>query len=327
VAIACLSASSAVAPVKLLLPGGKGGIGFDDLGFSPTLRRIMVPAGRTGNLDLIDPTSRQITSIGGFAVTSAFAGGHGEGITSVDEGKGYLLVTDRTAKRLYIIDPRRHRALTSAPLAASPDYVRFVAPTDEIWVTEPRARRIEIFSLRAGTVPKPVHAGFIAVRSGPESLVIDRRGGRAFTNSWQGTTMAIGLKQRAITARWSNGCQGARGLALDSVRNLLFTGCAEGKLTVFDLHDGKLRGSVSSGNGVDIIAYNSQLRHVYVPGADSATMTIVGISPAGKPSVLATVKTASGAHCVISDDADEIYVCAPAAGSLLIYQDSFPTAR
>ena len=50
------------APAKLALPGGDGGIGFDDLMFSPALHRVLAPAGRTGKLDLIDPNTRKVES-------------------------------------------------------------------------------------------------------------------------------------------------------------------------------------------------------------------------------------------------------------------------
>jgi hypothetical protein len=76
------------APIAIILPGGKGGIGFDDLEFSTPLQRVLVPAASTGTLDLIDPETSQVSSIGGFTAISKFAGGHGEGITSVDEGRG-----------------------------------------------------------------------------------------------------------------------------------------------------------------------------------------------------------------------------------------------
>src|SRR4051812_16680957 len=44
-----------VAPIAL--PGGPPGIGFDDLRFSAALGGVLVPAGRSGNVDLIDPAS------------------------------------------------------------------------------------------------------------------------------------------------------------------------------------------------------------------------------------------------------------------------------
>jgi hypothetical protein len=44
-------------PTTIQLPGGESGIGLDDLRYSRKLGRVLVPAGRTGNLDLIDPVS------------------------------------------------------------------------------------------------------------------------------------------------------------------------------------------------------------------------------------------------------------------------------
>src|SRR5512144_1087964 len=94
---ALLVASVAVAkpeiakPTKLALPGGEGGIGFDDLTFSPSLHRVLAPAGRTGKLDLIDPKTQKIEAIAGFSAgADKFGGGHGEGTTSADAGGGFL---------------------------------------------------------------------------------------------------------------------------------------------------------------------------------------------------------------------------------------------
>ncbi|MGH7837195.1 MAG: YncE family protein, partial [Candidatus Binataceae bacterium] len=159
--------------ISLPLPGGEAGIGLDDLGFAPSIGKVLVPAGRTGLLDLIDPDTKSIASIGGFSSSDAFAHGHGEGITSADYGRGLLFVTDRTVKRLSVVDPNRRSIVASAPLATEPDYVRFVSDTSEVWVTEPSAQRIEIFRLPRAETPQPVHAAFIAVPGGPESLVID----------------------------------------------------------------------------------------------------------------------------------------------------------
>ncbi|HET7041625.1 MAG TPA: hypothetical protein VFI13_06390, partial [Gemmatimonadales bacterium] len=71
------------------LPGGEGGIGLDDLAFPPGLRQVVVPAGRTGKIVLIDPQSRKTREITGFKSTPAGTGAHDAGPTSADEGKGY----------------------------------------------------------------------------------------------------------------------------------------------------------------------------------------------------------------------------------------------
>src|SRR5258705_2822568 len=182
---------AALAPKTIPLPGGEGGIGLDDLRYSPSLQRVLVPAGRTGSLDLIDPATCTVTTISGFGATGSFAGGHGDGTTSVDEGAGFLFAIDRTSKKVDVVDPVKRSIVSSATLAGDPDYVRFVAATNELWVTEPDAEQVEVFRLPAGTAPTPEHVAVIAVKGGPESLVIDGKRGRAYTHLWEGTTVAI----------------------------------------------------------------------------------------------------------------------------------------
>jgi DNA-binding beta-propeller fold protein YncE len=327
---ACLglgAASIALAPKPLDIPGGKAGIGFDDISFAPALDRVMVPAGRTGDLDLIDPATWRITSIGGFTAHARFGGFHAQGVTSADAGAGLIFAADRDANKLEVVDPRARMILASAALGAEPDYVRYVSVTNEVWVTEPRAARIEVFSLAPRGVAKPTHSGFIAIPGGPESLVIDTIRGRAYANHWTDATVAINLQTRKIAARWRNGCKGSRGLALDNSRGMLLVGCAEGALHVLDLASGKVVGSASSGDGVDIIAYNPLLQHAYLPGAKSATMAMVGISSSGAAHVLATVATAKYAHCAAADDRNNVYVCDPVGGRLLVFHDSLPAAK
>jgi DNA-binding beta-propeller fold protein YncE len=306
-------------------PGGGHGIGFDDLGFAPTLRKVMVPGGSTGKLALIDPDSQKMEIIGGFSERARYFGGHGEGITSSDAGRGLIYVTDRSSRLLDIVDPSTKKIVGSTRLASGPDYVRFVLETKEVWVTEPEAQRIEIFSLTDHGTPTATHTGFIPVPGGPESLVIGR--GQAFTHLWRGITLAVELKKRTTLSRWPNGCRGSRGIALDEKRGFLFAGCDEGKLNVLDFKTGKIVSRASAGAGVDVIAFNQKLAHVYVPGADSGTVAIVGISATGAATVLKTTDTVGGAHCVTTDDRDQVYVCDPVHGKILVFKDTLPTSE
>ncbi len=320
--------SSAAKPTPLALPGGAGGIGFDDLRLARGLGRLLIPAGRTGNLDLIDPATDAVTPIGGFRAEASSAGGHDFGVTSADEGEGYLFATDRTAQRLEVVDPAAGKIVGGAKLGSGPDYVRYVAPTREIWVTEPDRQRIEIFRLGApGKPPAPVHEAFLMVPAGPESLVIDPDRGRAYANRWSGTTVALDLRARAEVARWPNGCKGSRGLALDGARGYLFGGCAEGKAVALDVRNGYPLGDLATGAGVDIIDYDPGLSHLYVPGARSATLTIAGVSARGGLSLLGTVGTAPGAHCVVADGRGRALVCDPGRGRLLVARDPYPASK
>lgn len=314
---------AAALPAVVTLPQGAPGIGFDDLRFSPELDRVLVPAGRSGNIDLVDPTSGASTAIGGFSAEARFGGGHDFGVTSVDLADKRLYATDRTALKLDVIDIDTKAIVAKTTLAASPDYVRFIAPTGEIWVTEPDADQIEIFRLPKGGAPE--QAAILKTKGGPESLVIDATRGKAYAHLWAGKTIAIDLKSRAITDTWPNGCQGSRGIALDEPHGWLFAGCAEGKAVTLDIaHGGKQLSSLSNGAGVDIIDYSPSLGHLYLPGGKSATMAILGVSASGELSLLGVVPTASYAHCVTVDKHGTAFVCDPGHGQLLVVKDTFP---
>jgi len=318
--------ASAPAAQAVELPGGSGGIGFDDLQFSSSLKRVLVPGGRTGNLYLVDPETRSVSSIGGFSPSKTFGGGHGEGITSVSEGESRLFVTDRTALTLLVVDPASKKIVARAKLAASPDYVRYVAPTREVWVTEPDKDQIEVFQLSGQTGSAPTHAALIAIKNGPESLVVDAARGRAYTHLWSGITLAIDLKARAVVARWKNLCKDSRGIALDEAKAYVFVGCSEGRAVVLDAgHDGKVVGDSQTGaRGVDIIDYDRILHHLYIPGATSATLATLGVGGDGSLTDLGKAASPAGGHCVVSDQGGRAYVCDPKNGRLSVFRDPFP---
>jgi len=309
------------------LPDGRGGVGFDDLRYDATLDQVLAPGGRTGNVDLVDPSSQAVMPIAGFSAQPRFSGGHDDGPTSADAGHGLIFVTDRTTRRLSVVDPATRAIVASVALASSPDYVRYVAPTGELWVTEPDQEQIEVFTLPDAPKPIPKRAAVIVVKGGPESLVIDPQRQRAYTHLWVGATVAIDLNNRTIVAQWPNGCDGSRGIALDERRGWLFAGCAEGAAGVLDVdHDGQQLSNIRVGAGVDVIDYNPTLAHLYLPGATSATMAIVGVSASGTLSLLGTIATARDAHCVAADTHATAWVCDPDHGQLLQITDSFPAA-
>lgn len=328
--LATLLAAAAGAPqtVPLPLPGGEAGIGFDDLRFSPALRRVVVPAGRTGRLDLVDPVSRELESIDGFSHRDARSSGHGDGTTSADVGDGFLFAIDRTDRSLVVVAPRERRIVARARLGGAPDYVRWVEATHEVWVTEPERERIEMFRLeRTGAAPTLVRAGTIRVAGGPEALVVDAASGRAYTNTFGSASVAIDARTHAVAARWSNGCRGARGIDLDAGRGLLFVGCAEGRVVSLDAVHGNVVGAARTGNGVDGLAYSPSLAHLYVPAGQAATLTIVAVGEHGALDVLGTVPTAPDAECAVADDRGNVWVCDPGRGRLLIVPDPFARAR
>jgi hypothetical protein len=323
--VALALAAAPLTPTPLTLPGADGPVGFDDLRFSVELHRVLVPAGRTGRIDLVDPEKRAIEEITGFSASGDPGRGHGQGTTSADSGEGLVFASDRTQRSLVVADPATRRIVARTELGGGPDYVRWVGATREVWVTEPGRKVIETFRLEGRSPPRLTRTGTIDVPDGPESLEIDPGRRRAYTNTWHDVTIAIDVESRAIVGRWENGCSGSRGLAVDAKRGLVFVGCDEGKAVVIDA--GRVVGDAPAGAGVDVIAYDARASHLYVPGGEAADLTVIGVGAGGALRVLGKIPTARDAHCVAADDLGNVYVCDPANGRLLTFRDPFPPSR
>jgi DNA-binding beta-propeller fold protein YncE len=326
-AIAIAACGSSADGRSVPLPNGDAGIGFDDLRYSSALHAVLAPAGRTGSLALIDPDSLRVTSIAGFSASSSYDGSHDFGATSVDEGRGLLFVTDRTSQKLHVVDPKAGAIVASMTLAAGPDYVRYVAATDEVWISEPSASQIEIVALAKDATATPSSAATIPIANGPESLVIDQRAGRAYTHRWQSSTVVLDVMSRSVVAEWPNGCAGARGLAVDEARGFFFAGCLEGTLSVLDAaHDGRVLSSIARGSGYDVIGYNPALGHVYLAGTACRCLVVLGVSASGQLSLLGRFGATSSAHCAAADDRGHAWVCDPDGGQLWRVDDPYPAS-
>jgi len=315
-------------PVHVNLAGGTPGIGFDDLRYSPRLHRVLVPAGRSGRLALIDPDTLRTTSLALFSSKPDYSGGHDDGPTSVDEAGGRLAVTDRTTHTLVVFDATAPEHALTVPLGSEPDYVRFVPTTHEIWVTEPDAERIEVLSDAANAAnAAPVPSATIAVADGPESLVVDAVRGRAYTHRWHGATLAIDVKTRAVVGQWSNGCEGSRGIAVDEQRGWLFASCSEGVVSVLDAeHDGALLSRIDAGAGFDVMGYSERLGHLYLSGSACRCTVVLGVDSHGQLSLLERAPGPPAAHCAVGDDRGHIWVCAPETGSVIRSTDRHPAS-
>jgi len=308
----------------IAIPGGSAGIGLDDMGFVPELGKILVPAGRTGALALIDPKSNEVTLIPKVAAVSPSAprgprGRHrGGGTTSAVYVDGRFVASDHGGPALVVVGAKSHKVLGKAPLKSGPDYVRSVPSRHEVWVTEPRAEQIEILAYSPAGPTYLTSKDTITVPGGPESLVVDEGRGRAYANLWKDETVVIDLATLKVAQHWKNGCAGSRGLAEDPVHGLLFVGCSEGGVSVLALDsDGRVLAHAAAGTGVDIVAFNAAYRRLFVPGARSATLTVFSVSTNGKLTPEGTYATARGGHCVATDPAGDAFVCDPRTGTII----------
>lgn len=312
------------------IPDGKDGIHFDDISFSRELQMVLVPAGHTGKLYLIDPATLAMTSVGGFS-SSAGAPQKGQniGISSAASGDGFLFVADHGIHMLDAVPVKGGGIAASVPLAGEADFVRYVPDVHEVWVTEPDSKdqkRIEVFAFIAGPKPALAHSFDIPVPAGPESLTVDERRHQVYTNVGRNVAV-IDVPTHRIVAQWPNGCEKSRGTAIDEDRGFLFVACGEGMAVVLNTNEGGQQTDIQAvGSGIDLIDYNPKLAHLYVPSSKNKTLYVLGVSSKGGLSMLGSGKSADRSHCVAADDQNNVWVCDPQHGQLLRYQDSFPSA-
>jgi hypothetical protein len=320
------------------LPDNKPGIGFDDMRYSPELKKLIVPAGRTGAIDLVDPQSLQITTISGFTASMSFTlGKHRNGSTSADYGNGKIFAIDNETKTVKVVDPTTKMVTGSTMLANAPDYIRWVEPTKELWVTMPQNPGVtvtmpEIEVLKVPDTGPPTHSMNITFpTTGPEALYIDTKRNRAYTNNgFGGNTYAVDLMTHMTVETWKNGCTALTvDLEYDDARGFLMVVCAAGRLAVLDVaNGGKQVGEISMvGMGVDVSAYNPTLHHMYLAGQTSMDLSIIGITAAGMPMLLGKVMTTNGSQMVEDDEFGNAWVGDPGGGRLIKVRDTYPATN
>ena len=318
-------AATKAADGPVALPDGDPGIQFDDLQFAAKLRKVIVPAGRSGRVDLIDPDTSAVTSISGLSASDSYSSGTRTGSTSAVEAGDYLAALDQTTGTLAILDPKAMTIAGSVALGGTADYVRYVAPAKELWVTNPIGAVIDVYALPSDTPPTPSKTTSIDVTGGPESFALDSGRNRVYTDAFTGTTHAIDLKTHAIAESWTNGCNFSLGLSFDEARGFLFVACGEGKVITLDAANGGAKLSeLETGSGLDLLSYNPELEHLYAASGADAALSIMGVSAKGELSMLGTVPTAQGARCVVADDRSHAWVCDPDHGQVLRITDAFP---
>jgi hypothetical protein len=130
---------------------------------------------------------------------------------------------------------------------------------------------------------------------------------------------------RSVVSTWSNGCGASLGVKLDEARGFLFVACSEGKVVVLDVANGGVKLSeLSTNSGLDVIAYNADLSHLYAASGDKGQLAIMAVSSTGALSLLGNIATVAGAKCVAADDRNHAWVCDRSHGQVLRITDTFP---
>lgn len=300
------------------LPGGPP-VGMDYLAYDPATDRVWVPAGNTGNVDVVDAATGKVTTLAGLATAPPRRPDRPRmGPSSATVADGVVWIGNRADDRLVAYDAKTLRPRGEVRLRAMPDGVQYVRRTRELWVTTPSERSLTIVAVGGKT---PGHPKALTLPGQPEGYAVDEGRGVFYTNLEDtDRTLAIDVTSRKVTANWPATCgvEGPRGLAIDETHRWLFVACTNGARVLDLAHDGAVTGRLETSGGVDNLAYDARRRRLFVASGRAADIVIAEVADGGALRALATVPTAPGARNPVVDARGTAYVEDAANGRLLV---------
>jgi DNA-binding beta-propeller fold protein YncE len=322
-------------PRAIPLPGSSGVVHLDYLAVDRVAGRVWVPAGETGNVDVIDASTGAVTAIKGFATSESELLGRKVtvGPSAVAVGAGVVYVGNRGDGTICEIDAARLErgacfALGSAGLTSSADGLAYVGRTKELWVTigapplghRPPNQSLTVLDASApGRLALKAH---VEIGGAAEGYAVDDTRGVFYTNLEDADrTIAIDVASRKLSARWDPGCgpKGPRGLAVDAERNLVFVACTDRVVVLDGGRAGAKLGETPTGSGVDNIDYVEARHELYVAAADVALLIVFRVGERGSLTRVALGETARFARVVVADASGTAYVADPAGAGVLAF--------
>ena len=103
----------------------------------------------------------------------------------------------------------------------------------------------------------------------------------------------------------------------NSERRFLFVACADRVIALDAAREGKVLGSIPTGDGLDNIDYSPSQKTVLAAASVAGTLTIASVDDRGGMTVLATIPTVEGARSVVAGKGSTAYLIDPVGGSIL----------
>ncbi len=299
------------------LPGASAdGISMDYLVFDPATHAVWVPAGNTGAVDVVDPSTGKVRQVTGFPTAEMGSGDRKRvvGPSSATVGSGTIYIGNRGDSTVCAVNPKTLTRGICHKVDSMPDGLAYVAATKEVWVTTPRDKSIRI--LDATTLDEKAKLTF---DGNPEGFAVDGKRGRFYTNMEdKDLTLAIDLKTHKTVATWKPACgeDGPHGLRIDEKAGQLFIACSTRSEVMDVAHDGAILSSIDTGDGVDDIDYSEATHLLYIGAAKAGILTVARADANGKLTIVAKVPTHTGARNAAVTSDGEVYLGHSGLGKL-----------
>jgi hypothetical protein len=295
---------------------GKGTIAMDYIAYDARTNAVWVPAINIGSVYVVDVGTGNVHEITGFAANEVEAGGRKrtQGPSGVSVGVGVVYIGDRADSSVCAVDDKTLTKGTCKKMISMPDGVVYVAPTNEVWVTTPRDKSVQILDAQTLALKQT-----LTFEGQPEGYAVDAKRGRFYMN-YEDTdlTTAIDLTSRKTLAKWPAACgpDGPYGISLDQDAGYLYVACSTQAKVLNVGHNGEELSSIATGDGVDDLAYAPAFHLLFVGAAKDAKLTIARSDAAGKLSLVATVPTHEGARNGVVTKDGSLYLAHSGLGQL-----------
>jgi YVTN family beta-propeller protein len=235
------------------VPGPKGKR-FDYLTIDPAKHRLLATHLGAGLLYVIDLDRNRV-----IKTITDLPGIEGVEIAS-DVNKVYT--SNWYENKIGVVDLDGLKVIKKIPTEAKPDGIAYAAAFRKIYVSDERGKAVAVVDVTKDEVVKTLHFD-----SETGNVRYDPVSRHMLVNLQDKDTIAEidPATDREVTQYQLPGCRGNHGMALDFGHRLAFVVCEENnRLMVFSLESHKSVANVAIAEGGDVVAYDPQLRRVYV---------------------------------------------------------------
>jgi YVTN family beta-propeller protein len=281
---------------KIALPGDGG---YDYMAIDQVNHHLFVSHGTSFNVvDLA--TEQPIATIDGMK------GVHGIAIVN-EVNKGFI--SDGRANAVVVVDLTSFKIIKTITLTATDeDGIIYDPFSKKVFVFNGDSKSTCVIDINTLELVKTIDLG-----GGPEFAVSDGKG-LVYNNIEDlNTIKVIDTKTMQVKATYPlSPCGGPTGIAMDTLRGRIFTGCRTNKgLSVLDAASGKVITTLPIGAGVDAVVYDEPEQLIFVSNGD-ATTTIIHQESADSYKVIQTLATQPRAKTMAMDKSTKkIYLSAP----------------
>lgn len=267
---------------------------FDYQSFDPATKILYFSHMGDGELVVFDTKSRKvIASLHGFPTVT--------GVLVIPElHRVYASVTDN--HEVAVVDTDSLKVIARIPAGEFPDGLAYVPKLKKLFVSDERGGKETVIDTQTNRRIASIDMGGEVgnTRYDPASKLI-------FANvQTKSELIAIDPEKNQIVARHPlAGANGPHGLFIEPTQKLAFVACeGNSKLLVVDMENFEVKQSFSTGNGPDVLAFDSDLGRLYV-ATESDVVSIFQLQ-GKKLKKLEDLSVAPNAHTVSVDSKNHL---------------------